>query len=250
MKKTLLIVESAAKCKTSSSIQGPGFITVAYYWYIKNLPRNRLGIDATQNFLPEIEVLCVKKEHIEKLRLHTENASHIFIAADTDRKSEVVAGHLAKLLHLQKSRFNHIRSRFPGWTRNDPILASRKVRWIIVRLWAYEMSATLHFIVKREMNRAIQKACLLRNIAAGLHLIGDKRTIARFFCHFANTFVLLTKFLNNNSNRMTKQIVQNIIAVTFEKLQLIDGYRQVCSGFLCMSSSRLCMRKASNIKMQ
>ncbi len=57
MTKSLVIVESPAKAKTISKILGREFQVKASVGHIRDLPRNKLGVDVRKNFEPQYEVL-------------------------------------------------------------------------------------------------------------------------------------------------------------------------------------------------
>ncbi|MDR2772143.1 MAG: DNA topoisomerase I, partial [Elusimicrobiota bacterium] len=52
MAKNLVIVESPAKEKTISKILGNDFTVLSSFGHIRDLPKNKLGIDTDNNFEP------------------------------------------------------------------------------------------------------------------------------------------------------------------------------------------------------
>ncbi len=109
MKKSLIIVESEAKCNTLQAILGPDFKVAACYGHIKDLPRKRLGIDISKQLTPEFEILRGKKNLLKTLQQQAQNVSTIFIATDPDREGEAIAAHLVEVLNLHHSNYRRIR---------------------------------------------------------------------------------------------------------------------------------------------
>jgi len=60
MPKSLLIVESPAKARTLGRYLGRDFVVKASVGHIKDLPRNKLGIDVAGNFQADYQVIREK----------------------------------------------------------------------------------------------------------------------------------------------------------------------------------------------
>ena len=56
MAKTLVVVESPTKAKTLERYLGPGYTVKASYGHIRDLPKNKLGVDTEREFEPEYVV--------------------------------------------------------------------------------------------------------------------------------------------------------------------------------------------------
>jgi len=94
--KSLIIVESPAKAKTINKYLGKDFIVEASVGHIKNLPKNKLGIDVEAGFTAEYETINGKQEVIDRLRAQAQKSDHVYIATDPDREGEAIAWHIAK----------------------------------------------------------------------------------------------------------------------------------------------------------
>src|SRR5439155_434400 len=68
MGKSLVIVESPAKAKTISKILGKDYQVKASIGHIRDLPRNKLGVNVRKNFEPEYEILRDKEPIVAELR--------------------------------------------------------------------------------------------------------------------------------------------------------------------------------------
>jgi len=66
--KTLLIVESPAKCKKIEEYLGPGYKCIASYGHLRNISSLK-DIDIANNFTPTYSVIdeTIKKKQIEKI---------------------------------------------------------------------------------------------------------------------------------------------------------------------------------------
>src|ERR1700749_3352076 len=96
MSKTLVIVESPAKAKTISKYLGKDFIVEASVGHIKDLPKNKIGVDLTDGtFEPELIVIPGKEKVMDKLRKAAKSAGTVYLAPDPDREGEAIAAHLA-----------------------------------------------------------------------------------------------------------------------------------------------------------
>ena len=62
MAKQLVIVESPAKAKTINKYLGSGFLVKASMGHIRDLPKDKLGIDIEHDFKPEYEIIQVRKD--------------------------------------------------------------------------------------------------------------------------------------------------------------------------------------------
>ncbi|KAA3616419.1 MAG: type I DNA topoisomerase [Calditrichaeota bacterium] len=268
MKKNLLIVESEAKCNTIRNFLGPEFDVVACHGHVKNLPGKRLGIDVSQKFLPQFEVLRGKRELIEKLRLQSQNASFVFIATDPDREGEAIASDLIELLNLKKSEFKRIRfneisalairKALDNPTElNNQTVASQNARRVIDRLWGYEISpflwknicpgtssgrvqsVALHFIVEKEKTRKTITDNHSWTCFADLYFKTEKLAVAQLVSTNSNPFVFrsesaATEWLIKNNSGHQKTTIQTT--------QFVDSDHQppfTTSTFLQTTANKL-----------
>ncbi|MBF0541013.1 MAG: type I DNA topoisomerase [Nitrospirae bacterium] len=97
-KKNLVIVESPAKAKTINKILGSNFVVKATVGHIKDLPKNKLGFDAENGFIPEYVTIDGKEKIIKDLQESAKKASTIYLASDPDREGEAIAWHIAEII--------------------------------------------------------------------------------------------------------------------------------------------------------
>jgi DNA topoisomerase-1 len=97
-KKHLVIVESPAKAKTVNRYLGSDYLVKASLGHIRDLPKNRLGVDIENDFEPEYQVLKTRKKTVAELQQAAIQCDSILLAADPDREGEAICWHLAAIL--------------------------------------------------------------------------------------------------------------------------------------------------------
>lgn len=132
MTKALVIVESPKKAKTISKILGRSFQVKASVGHVRDLPRNRLGVNVRKNFEPQYEVLKEKEPIVQELKDAADEAEKVFLAPDPDREGEAIAWHLSELLDLPKKKLHRIE--FNEITKDAVMAAIKKPRKIDRRL--------------------------------------------------------------------------------------------------------------------
>ena len=102
IQKTLVIVESPAKCKKIEEYLGPGYKCMASYGHLRELNtlKNIQITDAT--FTPQFTIIdnAIKKKHIEVLRKEIAHSREVILATDDDREGEAIAWHICMLFKL------------------------------------------------------------------------------------------------------------------------------------------------------
>lgn len=108
MSKSLVIVESPAKAKTISKILGKDFQVKASVGHVRDLPRNKLGVNVRKNFEPQYEVLRDKEAIVKELRELASSADKVYLAPDPDREGEAIAWHLSEILDLPRKKMMRV----------------------------------------------------------------------------------------------------------------------------------------------
>jgi DNA topoisomerase-1 len=108
MSKSLVIVESPAKAKTIGKILGKDFQVKASVGHVRDLPRNKLGVNVRKNFEPLYEILHDKQTVVDELREAAKLADQVYLAPDPDREGEAIAWHLSEVLNLPKKKCHRI----------------------------------------------------------------------------------------------------------------------------------------------
>ena len=108
MAKFLVIVESPPKAKTISKILGKDFQVKASVGHVRDLPRNKLGVNVRKNFEPLYEVLKEKEPIVKELKEAADEADQVYLAPDPDREGEAIAWHLSEILELPNKKVHRI----------------------------------------------------------------------------------------------------------------------------------------------
>jgi len=101
MSKSLLIVESPTKARTLSRYLGKDFIVKASVGHVKDLPKNKLGIDLKNHFQPEYQLIRGKKAIMKELSQAAGQVDAIYLGSDPDREGEAIAWHIAEEIEAQ-----------------------------------------------------------------------------------------------------------------------------------------------------
>ncbi len=185
MGKALIVVESPAKARTIKAYLGKDYEVEASVGHIKDLPKNSLGVDTEDGFLPRYEVVRGKSKVIQGIRKRARAAQHVFLAPDPDREGEAIAWHLAE--EIRSANPNISRVLFHEVTKPAILRAlenpmpldqnkfeSQQARRILDRLVGYEISPLLWDKVRRGLS-----AGRVQSVAVRL-VVERERAIAAF----------------------------------------------------------------------
>src|SRR5665213_491367 len=104
MSKSLVIVESPAKAKTINKYLGKDFTVEASLGHVKDLPKNKIGVELENGtFEPDLIVIPGKEKIVDRLKKLAKSATTVYLAPDPDREGEAIAAHLRdELLSVTK----------------------------------------------------------------------------------------------------------------------------------------------------
>jgi DNA topoisomerase I len=94
----LVIVESPTKARTIGKFLGRKFTVKASVGHIRDLPKNRLGVDVDKDFEPRYVIPMDKKATVKELKQLARGANAIWLATDPDREGEAISWHLNEAL--------------------------------------------------------------------------------------------------------------------------------------------------------
>jgi len=101
LQKSLVIVESPAKCKKIEEYLGPGYKCIASFGHLREI--NSLdNIDFQNGFKIKYSIIDspIKKKQIEKIRKEITDSCEVILATDDDREGEAIAWHICELFDL------------------------------------------------------------------------------------------------------------------------------------------------------
>jgi len=176
MAKSLVIVESNAKIKTIGKFLGKNYQVLSSVGHVKDLPKQRLGVDVDDNFKPEYITIRGKGKVLSQLRKSAITAETVFIATDPDREGEAIASHLAEEMKVKKDKifrvmFNEItekavKNALANPTKiNENKVAAQKARRVVDRLVGYQVSPILWRTIYRGLSAGRVQSIALRLIS-------------------------------------------------------------------------------------
>src|SRR6202789_2030953 len=178
MSKSLVIVESPAKQKTIRKYLGKDFTVEASIGHIKDLPKNKIGVNLTDgSFTPDLIVIPGKEKIVDRLKKLAKSATAIYLAPDPDREGEAIASHLeeelrgvAKKNSIRRVTFNEItpkaiRAAFEHARDVDQDLVdAQQTRRVLDRIVGYQISPLLWDNVRRGLSAGRVQTVALRLI--------------------------------------------------------------------------------------
>ncbi len=178
MSKSLVIVESPAKAKTISKYLGKDFTVEASVGHIKDLPKNKIGVDLSDGtFEPELIVIPGKEKVVDRLKKLAKSSSVIYLAPDPDREGEAIAAHLEDELRglskdnsIRRVTFNEITKKAVNEAfehardvdRN--LVYAQQTRRVLDRIVGYQISPLLWDKVRRGLSAGRVQTVALRLI--------------------------------------------------------------------------------------
>jgi DNA topoisomerase-1 len=154
MARNLLIVESPAKAKTIEGILGKDFEVKSCFGHIRDLEKNDMGIDVSNNFEPKYIISPEKTKVVSDLRALAKKSDEVWLASDEDREGESISWHLAEVLKLDPKTTKRIV--FHEITKpaiqkavqnprliNMDLVNAQQARRVVDRLVGFELSPVL-----------------------------------------------------------------------------------------------------------
>jgi DNA topoisomerase-1 len=100
-KKTLIIVESPAKCgKIEGYLGRDSYTCMASYGHIREIENGLKSINTDNDFDTKFAIMKTKYAQVSKLRAALADSSDVILATDDDREGEAIAWHLCVVLNL------------------------------------------------------------------------------------------------------------------------------------------------------
>lgn len=218
---SLIIVESPTKIKTIGKYLGGEFEIKASVGHIKDLPKNRMGIDTENGFEPIYTVMESKKKVVADLKKAAAHADRILLAPDPDREGEAIAWHVAdeigKKKIVQRVLFNDLTKETILKALEHPreldfdLYEAQQTRRILDRLVGYQISPILWEKVKRGLSAGRVQSVAVR-------IICDREAEIRKFV--PEEFWNLTALLEGNN---PPPFEAKLLKIDGKKAKIPDG---------------------------
>ena len=99
--RTLIIVESPAKCQKIESYLGKDkYQCLASFGHIREFADGLKSIDVDNEFAIKFAIMSSKHAQVAKLRAAIADAADVILATDDDREGEAIAWHICQVFHL------------------------------------------------------------------------------------------------------------------------------------------------------
>ncbi len=149
----LVIVESPTKAKTITKFVDKQYHVESSFGHVRDLPKNKLGVDVADQFTPTYVVPVKAKERVAELKKLAKQADEIYLATDEDREGEAIAWHLESLLSsghpMKRITFHEITKSAILEALEHPrdidpqLVNAQQARRILDRLVGYKLSPFL-----------------------------------------------------------------------------------------------------------
>jgi len=168
LSKALVIVESPGKAKTINKYLGKDYDVDFSLGHVKDLPKNKIGVDFDNDFETEYIVIPGKEKVLTNLKKKAKVATAIYLAPDPDREGEAIAAHLYEELGDSKPKkkrgngipihrvtFNEITSKAVKAAFDHPrdidwnLVDAQQTRRVLDRIVGYQISPLLWDKVRR-----------------------------------------------------------------------------------------------------
>jgi DNA topoisomerase-1 len=166
-RKSLVIVESPAKCKKIESYLGPGYKCMASYGHLRELPSLQ-HIDVNNHFEPKYAIIDqpLKKKQIDLLKKEIASSDEVILACDNDREGEAICYHLCELFDLPVERtkriiFNEITEPALQYAIQNPRLVNMNLvraqqgRQILDVLVGFKISPVLWNYISKQSEKSL-----------------------------------------------------------------------------------------------
>ena len=175
MAQSVVIVESVAKTKTIKKFLGRDYQVLPSVGHIKDLPKNKLGVNIDDGFEPQYITIRGKGKVLSDLKKAAETADQVYIATDPDREGEAIAWHIFEEIKPKNHRikrilFNEITERAVleaiknSQTIDVNKVEAQKARRVMDRLVGYQVSPILWQTIYRGLSAGRVQSVALRLI--------------------------------------------------------------------------------------
>lgn len=241
----LVIVESPGKIKKIKSFLGNDYIVMASVGHIRDLAKDSISVEPSNNFNPTYQIMPDKKKVVSGLKKIASSVSDIIIASDGDREGEAIAQHLVEVLgaiNYKRIVFHEITKTAITNALNSPrkvdinMFNSQQARRILDRIVGYKLSPILKSIPN--LNTRSLGAGRVQSVVTRL-IVDKERDIQNFLNSDKSSIYNITgDFIINQikfkatyvcSEIVSEQIIIDEISGLVE-FQQIESYKEIKSN--------------------
>ena len=102
MSKSLVIVESPAKCKTIEKYLGKDFQVLASYGHVRDLIPKEGAVDPGNDFAMKYQIIDRNLKHLQEISKALKQVDTLYLATDPDREGEAISWHVFE--HLKEKK--------------------------------------------------------------------------------------------------------------------------------------------------
>jgi DNA topoisomerase-1 len=237
-KKTLIIVESPAKCGKIEGFLGPNFIVKASFGHIRDIPEGLKSINFNDNYTITYGIMDSKKKQVSELRKWFKECSEIMVAGDPDREGEAICFHVAVVLGLnpcnvKRIKFQEITKKAIQNAVSNPglidmsLVKSQEARRVLDLLVGFELSPLVSQFVGGHLSAGRCQSPAVRLVWERENEILSQDTTSNF-----TISVLLYPEINQKLN-----LTANFKKKYIDKTQVIDIFTKIQNeGFFKISN--------------
>ncbi|MEX2007080.1 MAG: type I DNA topoisomerase [Candidatus Saccharimonadales bacterium] len=190
MAKNLVIVESPAKAKTIGRFLGSNYQIKSSLGHIRDLPKQDLGVDIKNKFMPTYQVSPGKEKTAKELKAAAKDKA-VWLATDEDREGEAIAWHVCNVIGADPAKTHRIvfheitepavkAAIAKPRTIDMKLVDSQQARRILDRLVGYELSPVLWKKVRTGLSAGRVQSVAVRLIVDREREIKDFKPVASF----------------------------------------------------------------------
>lgn len=171
----LVIIEGPGKRDTLKKYLGSGYEVVATKGHIRDLPIKSMGIDISNDFDMQFEIMPGKESIIKELKAKAREAEKVLLATDPDREGEAISWHIGHILNIpedEKCRieFNEISKSVVNKAVDNPrtinmdLVHAQQGRRVLDRLVGYKVSPIICKKIKPKLSAGRVQSVALKLI--------------------------------------------------------------------------------------
>lgn len=170
----LVIVESPTKARTLSRFLGKDYKIDSTMGHVRDLPKNKIGVDVEKDFTPQYVLITKKKDAIDDIKKDAGEAEKIYLATDPDREGEAIAYHVSEILNggakLSRIVFHEITEEAVKQALShardidEQLVDAQQARRVLDRLVGYKLSPLLWRKIRKGLSAGRVQSVAVRLI--------------------------------------------------------------------------------------